>query len=76
VADENPAFDGLEYRGLPIVPYRRAFEGGGIDGVVITNVNPAQVDAQAAAIRRAFKGPILKLWEPSRLATQARANAA
>jgi GT2 family glycosyltransferase len=76
VSDENPAFAGLEYRGLPIVSNRRAFEGGGIDGVIVTNVNPAQVDAQAASIRHAFKGPILKLWEPARLATQARAHAA
>ena len=66
VADENPAFDGLAYRGLPIVPNRRAFEGGGIDGVVVTTVNPAQVEAHAAAVRRTFKGPILKLVEPSK----------
>lgn len=88
VADENPAFDGLAYRGLPIVSNRRAFEGGGIDGVVVTNINPAQVEAHAAAVRRVFKGPILKLIEPSKpvvvtaskttaaMATEARAQAA
>jgi GT2 family glycosyltransferase len=77
VADENPAFEGLEYHGLPIVPNRRAFEGGGIDGVVVTNVNPAQVDAQAAAVRRAFKGPVLTLVEPGRaVATATKAVAA
>jgi hypothetical protein len=72
IADENAAFDGLEYRGLPIVSAAQAFEGGGIDGVVIANTNPAQIDARMKAIRRSFKGPILKLWEPPRLATHVR----
>jgi len=75
VADENPAFEGLEYRGLPIVPNRRAFEGGGIDGVVVTNVNAAQVEAQAAAVRRTFRGPILKLVEPSKPVAKPAATA-
>ncbi|MDP9173750.1 MAG: glycosyltransferase [Planctomycetota bacterium] len=72
IADENSAFDGLEYRGLPIVSAHRAFEGGGIDGVVIANMNPAEIEMRVKAIRRSFKGPILRLWEPPRLATQVR----
>jgi GT2 family glycosyltransferase len=72
VADDNPAFDGLEYRGLPIVNTHRAFEGGSIDGVVIANLNPAQIDAREKTIRQVFGGPVLKLWSPPRVATQVR----
>jgi GT2 family glycosyltransferase len=75
IADENPAFENLEYRGLPIVPARRAFEGGGIDGVVVANINPAQVDARAQTIGRYFSGPILRLWQAPLSATQTRAAA-
>jgi GT2 family glycosyltransferase len=72
VADDNPAFDGLDYRGLPILPTHKAFEGGSIDGVVIANLNPAQIDAREKTIRQVFGGPVLKLWTPPRAATQVR----
>ncbi len=41
ISDNNSAFDKLVYRDLPIVPANRAFEGGGIDGVIITSSDPA-----------------------------------
>jgi GT2 family glycosyltransferase len=72
VADENPAFDGLDYRGLPILPMHKAFEGGSIDGVVIANLNPVQVEARERSIRQVFGGPVLKLWTPPRMATNVR----
>jgi GT2 family glycosyltransferase len=74
IADENPAFEQIEYRGLPIASARRAFEGGGIDGVVITNINPAQIDARIQSLRKIYSGPILRLWSPPIAATQTRAT--
>jgi GT2 family glycosyltransferase len=75
IADDNPAFDGIEYRGLPIVPVRKAFEGGGIDGVILTNINPAQIDARLKTIGQHFPGPVLRLWSPPRTATQVLVDA-
>jgi GT2 family glycosyltransferase len=70
IADDNSAFDGFEYRGLPVVPTHQAFEGGHIDGVILTNINPAQIEARAEHLRRVFHGPVLKLWQPERDTTQ------
>ena len=72
VADNQSAFTKMEYRGLPIVPVAKAFEGGGIDGVIVTNLNPAEIDEREKIIRHYFKGPILKLWQPPKLATTAQ----
>ena len=63
VVDENAAFSDLKYRGLPILPASQAFYGGGIDGVVVANINPAQVEHREKTISKLFKGPVLKLWE-------------
>ena len=63
VADGNPAFAGMSYRGVPIVPLAEAFAGP-VDGCVISNVNPAQLDKIAEAVRKRFGGPVLRLWEP------------
>ncbi len=70
IADDNNAFNNWEYRGLPVVPTHQAFEGGGIDGVILTNINPAQIDARHQHLTRVFHGPVLKLWQPPREATQ------
>jgi GT2 family glycosyltransferase len=64
IADDNPAFSNFEYRGLPVVPTHDAFEGGGIDGVILTNINPAQIDARADHLTKIFSGPVLKLRQP------------
>lgn len=61
VAEDNSAFEGLEYRGLPIVPAHMAFEGGGIDGAVIASTDPHRIETVARSIRRHFPGPILRL---------------
>lgn len=66
IADGNPAFAGSRYRGVPIVPDGAAIWGEP-DGIVVSNVNPAQVDAVVARFRRFFAGPILRLWEPKYL---------
>ena len=65
IADESEAFSGLSYRGVPVVSDSEAFDG--VDGVVISNVNPAQVDRVAARIGRLWRGPTLRLWQPKLL---------
>jgi hypothetical protein len=69
VADNHPAFAELNYRGVLIVPVQQAFDGGGIDGVVVTSLGHTETERQIRAIRRTFRGPILRLWEPSMFAT-------
>jgi hypothetical protein len=64
LADDRQAFTAMRYRGVPVVPLAEAVRGGGIDGVVLSNTNPAQVAARAAQIRSAYAGPLLTLWEP------------
>lgn len=76
ISDDHRAFDKLVYRDLPIVPANRAFEGGGIDGVVITNSDPAQIEPQFKILRNYFHGPILRLCQLPKQATRAQASAA
>jgi glycosyltransferase involved in cell wall biosynthesis len=76
ISDDNPAFDKLVYRDLPIVPASRAFEGGGIDGVIITHPDPAQIEPQFKIIRNYFHGPILRLCQTPKQAMRAQASAA
>ncbi|MGD0462362.1 MAG: glycosyltransferase [Tepidisphaeraceae bacterium] len=76
IADSNPALAKLVYRGLPIVPANRAFEGGGIDGVIITHSDPAQIEANFKILRNHFHGPILRLTQTPRVATRVQATAA
>ena len=75
VADNHPAFAGLRPRGVPILP-----DAGALalrpDGVVISNVNPAQVDAVEQRIRDRFDGPVLRLWEPKFISRPATRPAA
>ena len=63
LADNRPAFAGRSYRGVPILPDARA-AALAAHAVVLSTVNPAQVDARAAQLRAAFPCPVLRLWEP------------
>lgn len=67
VADSHPAFAGLSYRGLPIASESAALARK-IDGIVLSNINPAQVARRAASLAQNFPGPVLQLWEPLTLA--------
>jgi hypothetical protein len=62
IVDRNPAFAGITYRGTPINAAPPA-----VDGVVLSNVNPAQVERRVLDLCRTFDGPILRLWEPRKL---------
>jgi N-acetylglucosaminyl-diphospho-decaprenol L-rhamnosyltransferase len=64
VADDRSAFAGMVYRGAPVLPLAEVLKKGSIDGVVLSNVNPAQVAARAGQIRASFAGPLLTLWAP------------
>ncbi|MCE9592511.1 MAG: glycosyltransferase [Planctomycetes bacterium] len=75
VTDNHPAYDGLTYRGLP-VGQDAVFLRGGADAIVLSNVNPGQVDRRAAELRDRFDLPVLTLWRPRLLSdTQPRAEA-
>jgi hypothetical protein len=76
VCDNNPAFKDLTYRELPVVPASRAFEGGGIDGVILTTTDPLEMETSTKSIRNYFRGPILRLGQPPLQATHAQPIAA
>jgi hypothetical protein len=76
LADNDPAFQNLSYRDLPIVPANRAFEGGGIDGVILTSTDPFKIETNFKSLRNHFHGPILRLCQTPRQATHAQAAAA
>jgi hypothetical protein len=76
VADNHPAYDRMTYRRVPILGDRAAFTLDQADGVVIANINPAQIDAVAERMRQYFDGPILRLWQPRLLGATALAAAA
>ena len=68
VLDDHPAFAGLDYRGVEIMPFDRArvlVEGEArACGIVLSNVNPAQMKFRLAELRELLAVPVLGLWEP------------
>jgi hypothetical protein len=75
VADDHPAFRGLWYRGVRVLPVGEALAMEA-DGVVLSNVNPAQVEGKLAKLRMATSVPVLRLWHPQYSVAKARATAA
>ena len=65
IAESNPAFIGLNYRGLPILSDGDALDGQGIEGVVLSSTNAAQIEPRLQSLRRRYRGPILRLWSPA-----------
>jgi hypothetical protein len=68
VLENAPAFAGATYRGVPIIADAGAASVQ-LDGIVLSTVNPAQVDGRLNALASEFKGPLLRLWEPKVLGT-------
>lgn len=66
IADPHPAFAGMNYRGTPIVNDADALTLKP-DCVVISNVNPAQIDTAIQRFSSLSKLPILRLWHPTSL---------
>ena len=64
VLDNAPAFAGLDYRGIPVLADTKLSGREAFDGIVLSNINPAQVDLRAAQLAERFSVPILRLWEP------------
>ena len=62
VLDNSPAFVGQTYRRLPIVP--DAGLPGPVGGIVLSNINPAQIDRRLAELAARFTIPVLRLWYP------------
>lgn len=63
LADARAAFAGRNYRGVPIVSDADAARQTP-DGVVLSTINPAQVEPRMTQLRASFQCPILHLWEP------------
>lgn len=63
IADDGPAFAGQTYRGIPVQPVAAAAQG--VDGVILSNINPAQVEPGARQVAHHFTGPVLRLWSPT-----------
>lgn len=63
ILDELPAFAGATYRGIPIIG-ESAADPKSFDGILLSTINPAQVDRRAAALENRFGLPVLRLWEP------------
>jgi len=66
IVDSHPAYGDQSYRALPIVPVVM-IDKLGVQGVILSNINPAQVDGRMRELSWCFKGPVLKLWEPQYL---------
>ncbi len=64
LADDAPAYRGMNYRGIPIVPTAE-LPTRAVDAVIVTNINPAQIDAACQRVKSVFAAPVLRLWEPS-----------
>ena len=69
VVDDRPAFAGGTYRDVPVIS-RRELSRSGIDGVVLSNTNPGQIDAAQESLMNVIDCPILRLWTPRHLTTE------
>jgi len=63
VLENGEAFAGSTYRKIPTVTDSAAVVDG-LDGIVLSNVNPAQVDRRMLELTARFKVPVLRFWEP------------
>jgi hypothetical protein len=63
IADNNRAFVGEHYRGIPIAADSAALSAT-VDGVILSNINPAQIDDRLRSLQSQFAGPVLRLWHP------------
>ncbi|HEY2585098.1 MAG TPA: glycosyltransferase [Tepidisphaeraceae bacterium] len=61
---EEPCFVGARYRKMPVIADHAA-EGRMFDGILVSTVNPAQLEARAATLEARFHVPVLRLWEPT-----------
>lgn len=63
IVDDREAFSGLDYRGVPVCA-SYAVDVSGFDGIVVSNVNPGQIDSVAASMSELFpRKPVLTLWQ-------------
>lgn len=63
--DASPAFAGQTYRGAPIIADANLPDA--VQGIVLSTINPAQIESRLKQLSAAFSGPILRLWHPRRL---------
>jgi GT2 family glycosyltransferase len=66
ILEDLPAFAGAEYRNIPLLS-ESAVDAKSFDGILLSTINPAQVNARAAALEARFRLPVLRLWEPTQL---------
>ena len=63
VLDHRAAFHRQNYRRLPVVDYPSLTDLK-CDGVVVSNINPAQVAERAERVKQAGGATVLTLWRP------------
>ncbi|HSU67458.1 MAG TPA: glycosyltransferase [Tepidisphaeraceae bacterium] len=66
VLENDRAFAGARYRTVPIMNDAAAVSGG-IEGILVSTLNPGQVDGRVAELQARFGLPVLRLWTPSRI---------
>lgn len=69
IVDDRPAFAGMTYRKLPVVSASQ-LNRAAIDGVVISNVNPAQIDRVSRTVGEQIDRPMLRLWNGKRCTSE------
>ncbi len=70
IYDPNPAFQNTKYRGAPIVDSIPQT----VDGIILSNINPAQINPRLRALKEEFHGPILQLWQGDNVPTPKAVN--
>jgi GT2 family glycosyltransferase len=63
ILENGTAFSGSSYRSIPVIADAAAGDSA-FDGIVLSNVNPAQVDRRMLELSARFAKPILRLWQP------------
>jgi hypothetical protein len=63
----------MSYRGVPVLADKECWRVAE-DGIVLSNINPAQVDTRMAQLRFVCPRPLLRLWHPLALSTHSVAR--
>lgn len=71
IAENHPAFSSLTYRGVAVRTDAVAMSTDP-EAIIVSNINPAQVERRVDALREQYKVPVLALWKPRTLSAPAR----
>jgi GT2 family glycosyltransferase len=64
ILEQEECFVGTTYRKVPVIADQAA-QNREFNGILVSTVNPAQMEIRSAGLESRFRLPVLRLWEPT-----------